>query len=80
MNLEYLRAEYGEVYFTRGHVPLDKFMDELRRQVDSDDPILLEDPEHLWMRCCRDFQEGIGVYVEAVPESRGAFKCTWIQV
>ena len=80
MELEYLCGEYGVAYFARGHVPLDQFMTELKRHVDANDPLLIEDPEHLWMRCCRDFQEGRGVYIEAAPESRGAFKCTWIQV
>lgn len=79
MEIEYCYGDDGAAYFTRGHVPIDKFMREVEKEVDADDRILLERPRHCWMRVCRDFREETMMYVEAKPESRGAFKCTWVQ-
>ena len=79
MEIEYCCGDDGPAYFTRGHVPLDVFMVEVAKQVDHDDRILEEQPSHCWMRVCRNFEEETMMYVEAKPESRGAFKCTWVQ-
>ena len=79
MELQYCCGDEGRAYYTKAHVPLDEFMAALRREVDADDPILGETPTHCWMRVCRDFQEEHAILVEAAPESRGAFRATWIQ-
>ena len=79
MEIEYCCGDDGPAYFTRAHVPLDEFMAEVAKEVDPDDRILSEEPGHCWMRVCRNFQEEMMMYVEAKPESRGAFKCTWVQ-
>lgn len=76
---EYCHGDDGRAYYVKGHVPLDTFMSELRKEVGEDDPILLETPEHCWMRVCRDFNEGHSILTEAKMGSRGSFKCTWIQ-
>lgn len=79
MEIEYCCGDDGPAYFTRDHVPLDEFMAAVAKEVDSDNRILEEAPGHCWMRVCRNFQEETMIYVEAKPESRGAFKCTWVQ-
>ena len=79
MEIDYCCGENGQSYFARGHVPLDEFMDAVAKEVDPDDRILSEEPAHCWMRVCRNFAEETMMYVEAKPESRGAFKCTWVQ-
>lgn len=79
MEIECCRGDDGAAYFTRGHVPLEEFMQAVEKETDPDDPILSGDPVHCWMRVCRDFGKGVMIYVEAKPESRGAFKCTWVQ-
>ncbi len=78
-DMRFCQGEDGCAYYVKQHVPFDSFMDALRREVNSDDPILLEKPKHCWMRVCRDFQEETQVIVEAVPHSKGAFATTWIQ-
>lgn len=79
MELNFIHGDEGRAYFVKAHVPLEEFMDAVRNEVEVDDPILSEKPTHCWMRVCRDFQEEISVYVEAAPNSRGAFRVTWIQ-
>lgn len=79
MKIEWCCGEHGTAFFTRGHVLLDEFMAAVAKEVDSDDHILKEPPNHCWMRVCRNFQAETMMYVEAKPESRGAFKCTWVQ-
>lgn len=79
MQLDYTNGDDGRAYYTRGHVPLDEFMAAVRGEVDTDDPLLSEQPTHCWMRVCRDFNEGHSILVEALPNSRGAFRVTWIQ-
>ena len=66
-------------YYVKAHMPFEDFMAELRLAVDEGDPILNEQPEHCWMRACRDFQEKHGILIEAAPRSRGAFPVTWVQ-
>ena len=80
MVIKHCYSEEGSAYFTKGHVPLEAFMDNVAKEVDPDDSILNCEPVHCWMRVCRDFQEEAAIYVEAAPESRGAFKCTWVQI
>lgn len=77
--LEYCHGDDGRAYYVKGHIPLNEFMDALRKEVDADDPILAEQPYHCWMRVCRDFSEGHQIFMEAKTRSRGSFKCTWIQ-
>ena len=79
MDIRYCCGDGGPAYFIKDHVPLDAFMAEVAKQVDPDDKILEQPPGHCWMRVCRDFKEERMMYVEAAPESRGAFKCTWVQ-
>lgn len=80
MDIQYCCGDDGRAYYTKAHVPFEDFMAALRREVDTDDdPILSEQPTHCWMRVCRDFQEEHAILVEAAPESRGAFRATWIQ-
>lgn len=79
IELNYIHGDAGRAFYVKGHVPLDAFMDAVRREVEAGDVILDEKPSHLWMRVCRDFQEEISVFVEAAPHSRGAFMATWIQ-
>jgi hypothetical protein len=79
MYIEYCFGEDGPSFNARGHVPLDEFMNEVALNVDSDDRILKETPVHCWTRVVRDFESGVMMYTEAVPGSRGAFKCTWVQ-
>lgn len=76
---EYCHGDEGRAYYVKGHVPLGAFMTSLRKEVDADDTILREQPEHCWMRVCRNFQDGHSIMDEARPWSRGAFKVTWIQ-
>lgn len=79
MEIEYCRINDGRCFFVRGHVPIADFMAAVEKEVDSDDLILTEEPVHLWMRACRDFDRELTVYTEAEPASRGAFKCTLVQ-
>lgn len=79
MELQYCRGDDGRAYYTKAYVPFAEFIAALRREVDEDDQILREQPTHCWMRVCRDFQEEHAILVEAAPESRGAFRATWIQ-
>jgi hypothetical protein len=79
MELQYCCGDDGRAYYTKAHVPLDEFMAAVRREVDADDTILGETPTHRWMRVCRNFQEEYAILVDATPESRGAFRATWIQ-
>lgn len=79
MKIEYLHGDEGRAYYTKGHVAVPDFMAALGKEVDADDPILLEQPEHTWLRFGRDFQEGHPIVTEAKPESRGAFRATYIQ-
>ncbi len=79
MELNYLHGNEGRAFFVKGFVPLDEFMAAVSKEVEVGDPILGEKAAHCWMRVCRDFQEEHAVYVEAKPESRGAFRVTWIQ-
>lgn len=69
----------GRAYYVKAHIPLDAFMEAVRREVSEDDPILKEEPVHCWMRVCRDFEQECSVLSEAAPGSRGAFRATWIQ-
>lgn len=78
-DLRFCGGDDGRAYYVKGHVPLEAFMAVLREELDDDDAILKEEPEHCWMRICRDFEEGHQIIVEAKPESKGAFRATWIQ-
>ena len=78
IDLQYCHGDEGRAYYTKGHIPLDDFMAEVRKNVDDDDIILREEPCHCWMRVCRNFEEDTPILVEAVPNSRGAFAATWI--
>lgn len=78
MELTYLQGEDGIAYFARGHVNVMGFMLALVQEVGPEDSILQSAPEYIWLRTTRDFQEGRTMYEEAVPNSRGAFKATWI--
>lgn len=78
--LIYFCGDDSRGFYVKGHIDLAEFMELVRREVDSDDQILQETPTHCWMRSCRDFQNETSILVEAEPNSRGAFKCTWIQV
>lgn len=79
MELMIYRDDYGTSAMAKGHVPLPEFMAAVRAEVDEDDPILGEEPEHTWMRYTYDFQERRRCIEEARPGSRGAFKATFIQ-
>lgn len=79
MELRYLRGDDGRAYFTKGHVPLDEFMAAVEKETGPHDSILKEKPEHVWLRATRDFGENQTVYGEAVPNSQGAFRATWLQ-
>jgi hypothetical protein len=74
-------GEYdGDIaYYVKGHVDLKEFMNHMQYEVDSDNPILKEQPTHTWMRVVRNFHEEMMEIVEAAPNSRGSFKCTWLQ-
>lgn len=78
-DLQFCGGDDGRAYYVKGHVQIPAFMDVLRQEVGSDDPLLREQPEHCWMRVCRDFEEGHQIIVEAKPNSKGAFRATWIQ-
>lgn len=78
-NLRFCGGDDGRAYYLKGHVPFDAFMAAIRMEVTDDDTILNEEPEHCWLRVCRDFDEGNQIIVEAKPESKGAFRATWIQ-
>lgn len=78
-DLRFCGGDDGRAYYVKGHVPLDAFMAAIRMDVTNDDPILKEEPEHCWLRVCRDFEEGHQIIVEAKPGSKGAFRATWIQ-
>lgn len=67
----------GNAYYVRGHVPTDLFIAALRRELEVANLELDEEPTHCWKRICRDFAEGRSMIVEAAPNSRGAFRCTW---
>jgi len=77
--LEYVCGDDGRAYFAKGHVDIASFMTALRKEVNSDDHILTETPEHCWMRYVRDFGDAQTLITEAKTGSRGAFKATWIQ-
>lgn len=81
MEIKYTRDDEGRAFYTKGHVPLDEFMAAVSSNCwcEKNDPILNEQPMHCWMRVCRDFNEGHSIIVEAEPNSRGAFRATWIQ-
>ncbi len=81
MEIEYTHGDEGRDFYTRGHVPLDEFMTAVASDCwcGENDPILNEQPTHCWMRVCRDFNEGHSILVEAAPNSRGAFRATWLQ-
>jgi hypothetical protein len=71
----------GYGYSTLGHVDLAEFMVEVRAQVEDDDKILNEEPEHVWA-CYEDGEEDeeLEVYIELCSKSRiGSFPMTWIQ-
>jgi len=78
-SLRFCSGDDGRAYYLKGHVPLDAFMAAIRMEVTDDDTILKEEPEHCWLRVCRDFEEGHQIVIEAKPESNGAFRATWIQ-
>ena len=77
--LRFCGGDDGRAFYMKGHVPFDAFMAAIRTEVTDDDTILKEEPEHCWLRVCRDFEEGCPIIVEAKPESKGAFRATWIQ-
>lgn len=79
VEMQYCCGDEGRAYYTKAHVPLDDFMVALRSEVGDVDPILREEPTHCWMRVCRDFDNGHSILIEAKPNSRGAFRATWIQ-
>ena len=80
MNLEFVHGDDGRAYYVKGHVPIDEFMAAVRLDLGDDkDTMLSETATHCWMRIGRDFQEGHSIITEAVPNSRGAFRATWIQ-
>lgn len=78
-DLRFCCGDDGRAYYVKGHVPFDVFMAAMRVEVTDDDTILKEEPEHCWLRVCRDFEEEHQIIVEAKPESKGAFRATWIQ-
>jgi len=78
-DLRFCCGDDGRAYYVKGHVPIDAFLAALRQEVTDDDALLKEEPEHCWMRVCRDFDEGCSVMIEAAPGSKGAFRATWIQ-
>ncbi len=78
-SLRFCGGDDGRAYYLKGHVPFAAFMAAIRMEVTDDDAILNEEPEHCWLRVCRDFEEGHQIIVEAKPESKGAFRATWIQ-
>lgn len=81
MQIEYLHGDEGKAFIAKGFYPLDEFMQAIKNHemINSDDNILTQEPSHLWMRVCRNFQEQTRMYIEARPHSKGAFKCTWVQ-
>lgn len=79
LDMIYCHGDDGRAYYVKGHVPITAFKAELALQVDSDDDILNQEVSHCWMRVCRDFEEGHSILCEAEPNSRGAFRATWIQ-
>jgi hypothetical protein len=79
MDLYYCSGEDGYAYYAKGHVPLDDFMTALRNETDETDTIRDAMPTHVWKRVVRDFQAECPLLVEAQPESRGAFRATWIE-
>ena len=79
MELLYCSGEDGYAYYSKGHVPLKNFMDALVMQTDENDSIRHETPTHTWKRIARNFQERHQVIIDADPESRGAFRVTWIE-
>lgn len=79
MDLRRFDDDDGHAYMAKGHVDLADFMAAVRAKCDEGDPILDETPEHCWMRYTRNFAEGCQSIGEAAPESKGAFKATWVQ-
>lgn len=77
--MHYCHGDDGRAYYVKGHVPIDDFKADLAKQVDSDDDILSQEITHCWLRVCRDFEEGHAILCEAKPNSRGAFRATWVQ-
>jgi hypothetical protein len=75
-----IHGDDGVAYYAKGFVPLDEFMDAVKLHEGEDfESIPFGEPTHCWMRTVRDFQENQTMFTEAAPNSRGAFKCTWIQ-
>lgn len=79
MKLTYWHNDNGRAFHARGHIEISEFMTALRAEVDDDDLILSQQPEHCWMRRGTDFQERQPIIIQASPGSRGAFRATWIQ-
>ena len=79
LDMHYCHGDDGRAYYVKGHVPIDAFKADLVKQVDADDDILNQEITHCWMRVCRDFEEGHSILCEAEPNSRGAFRATWVQ-
>lgn len=83
IEVEWLRGDDGIAMFAKGWHPFDEFIAACKQHSDYEDELdsrlFDSEPVHVWMRCCRNFQEGTMLYVDAAPNSRGAFKCTWIQ-
>lgn len=79
MDMCYCNGDDGRAYYVKGHVDIAEFKAALADEVDKGDPILAEDVSYCWMRICRDFQQEHSVIAEAAPNSRGAFRVTWVQ-
>lgn len=79
MDIEVFCGDDGTAYMAKGHVPFDEFKASLLKEVDTDDPVMRETPEHVWMRRSYNFQERHAIVDEAKAGSRGAFKATWVQ-
>lgn len=78
-DMHYCHGDDGRAYYVKGHVPIAEFKTELSKQVDSNDDIINQEISHCWMRVCRNFDEGHSILCEAEPNSRGAFRVTWVQ-
>lgn len=76
VDVMYLAGDDGCAYMAKGHVDLGEF----KKAINEDSYGLFSHctPKHIWLRTVYNFQEERTEYMEAKPNSRGAFKATWV--